>query len=562
MKNVRMGFGEDVTLHLSMETFISDSTHPSAVHASLGFLLAVAVEELFPDRVLYIEHSFVGGYYCHFGVGDPVTADDLQALTRRLDTYCRCETPLELIEVKADDLRMRYKTSGRNDKLEILQRLGSKVVPAARFRHYLDYRFEPMIADLSRLRHFSLDPYDHGFLLRFPSLLPPYTVPPLTDSPKLYQVIQQREEWGRALRVSNLRQLNERLEEEQGRELVWVAEGLHEKTIALIADGLCANHPGLPGGLAVGATTSPWTARPDLPETASPVGYGQRARRGLGYARPEQPGPNVKRVIFISGPSSSGKTTFAKRLAIQLKVNLFDTLAVSMDDYFHDHADMTPLPDSLSGRMDFESLSAMDVPRLVGDIQALLAGQSIPRRRFSFKKGRGEDTDEMLRLGPDTFLIVEGIHGLNPVFPRELGADTVQRIYVSAITQLNMDNEHRVSSSDNRLLRRLVRDAQFRGYSAEETLLHWPEVRLGEEQHIFTHQEQADFMFNSSLVYELAVLRPSAKEVLQAVPATSPAYPEARRLLTFLSFVATIDEGAVPGNSILREFLGGSAFEY
>ncbi len=513
LKNVRLMFCEDVTFHLSMETLINDSTHPSAVHASLGFLLAAAVEELFPDRALYIEHSFVGGYYCHFGVGDPATADDLQVLTRCLDTYCRSETPLELIEVKADDLRMRYKTSGRNDKLEILQRLGSKVVPAARFRHYLDYHFEPMTADLSRLRHFSIDPYDHGFLLRFPSLLPPYTVPLLKDSPKLYQVIQQREKWGRALRVNNLCQLNERLEGEQGRELVWVAEGLHEKTIALIADGLCANHP-------------------------------------------------ARRVIFVSGPSSSGKTTFTKRLAIQLKVNLFDALAVFMDDYFRDHADMTPLPDSLSCKMDFESLSAMDAPRLVGDIQTLLAGQSIPRRRFFFKEGRGEDTDEMLRLGPETFLIEEGIHGLNPVFPRELGADAVQRIYVSAITQLNVDNEHRVSSSDNRLLRRLVRDAQFRGYSSEETLLRWPEVRLGEEQHIFTHQEQADVMFNSSLVYELAVLRPPAEEVLQAVPETSPAYPEARRLLTFLSFVATINEGAVPDNSILREFLGGSAFEY
>jgi len=192
----------------------------------------------------------------------------------------------------------------------------------------------------------------------------------------------------------------------------------------------------------------------------------------------------------------------------------------------------------------------------------LLAGRSIPRRRFLFKEGRGKDIDETLRLGPDTFLIVEGIHGLNPVFPRELGPDAVQRIYVSAITQLNVDNEHRVSSSDNRLLRRLVRDAQFRGYSAEETLLHWPEVRLGEERHIFTYQEQADFMFNSSLVYELAVLRPPAEKGLRAVPETSPAYPEALRLLTFLSFIATIDEEAVPDNSILREFLGGSAFKY
>ncbi len=500
----------DVILFLLMETPLNNSHHPSAVHASLGFLLAAAVEELFPGRILFIEHSFVGGYYCHFGADDPATADNLEALTRRMDDYRRGEMPLELIEVNRDDLQARFRARDRDDKLEILNRLGSEVVPAARFRHYLDYRFEPMTADMNRLRYFSIDPYDHGFLLRFPSLLPPYTVPPLKDSPKLYQVIQQREEWGRALRVNNLCQLNECLEGERCRELVRMAEGLHEKTIARIADGLTAAHPD-------------------------------------------------RRVVFVSGPSSSGKTTFAKRVAIQLKVNLFDTLAVSMDDYFLDHEDITSLPD---GTLDYESLKAVDVPRLIGDIQALLGGRAIPRRRFIFKESRGCQTDETLRLGTDTFLIVEGIHGLNPVFPRALGADAIQRIYVSAITQLNVDNEHRVSSSDNRLLRRLVRDAQFRGYSAEETLLHWPSVRLGEEQYIFTHQEEADFMFNSSLVYELAVLRPPAVEVLKAVPETSAAYPEARRLLTFLSFVATIDEGIVPDNSILREFLGGSAFEY
>jgi len=493
-----------------MEALPNNSRHPSAVHASLGFLLAAAVEELFPGRALFIEHSFVGGYYCHFGASDPATTGDLQALSRCMEGYCRGDASLELTEVKRGELQERFQERDRGDKLEILDRLGREAVPAARFRHYLDYRFEPMTTDLSRLQHFSIDPYDHGFLLRFPSLLPPYTVPPLKDSPKLYQVIQQREEWGRALRVNNLCQLNAHLEGEQGRELLWVAEGLHEKTIARIADGLSSAHPD-------------------------------------------------RRVIFISGPSSSGKTTFAKRLTIQLKVNLLDTLALSMDDYFLDHQDMTLQPD---GCLDFESLEAVDIPRLVGDIQTLLAGKAIPRRQFLFKEGYGKDTDETLRLEPDTFLIVEGIHGLNPVFPRELGADATQRIYVSALTQLNVDNEHRVSSSDNRLLRRLVRDTQFRGYNAEEILLRWPEVRLGEERHVFTYQEEADFMFNSALVYELAVLRSRAEEALKAVPAVSPACPEARRLLTFLSFVTTVDEDTVPQTSILREFLGGSAFEY
>lgn len=502
-----------------MPQIVNAKSHPSAVHTSLGFLLAAAAEELFPRRTLYIEHSFIGGYYCHFGASDSASPQDLQALTRCIQGYCHGHTPLDLIEVKREELQGRFQARGRDDKLEILHRLGSDIVPASRFRHYLDYRFEPMTADMSRLQHFSIDPYDHGFLLRFPSLLPPYSIPPMKDSPKLYKVIQQREEWGRALGINNLCQLDQHLEGGQGRELVWVAEGLHEKTIARIADGLSTAHSGLPA-----------------PDTHI-----------------------SRRVIFVSGPSSAGKTTFAKRLAVQLKVNLFDTLAISMDDYFRDHKDLSPQPD---GTLDYESLEAVDVPRLVGDIQVLLEGKAIPRRRFLFREGLGSQTDETMRLGPDTFLVVEGIHGLNPVFPHELGADAIQRIYVSAITQLNVDNEHRVSSSDSRLIRRLVRDAQYRGYSAEETILHWPQVRLGEEQHVFTYQEEADFMFNSALIYELAVLRARAEEVLQAVPAASPSYPEARRLLTFLSFVAPLDEATVPHTSIVREFLGGSAFEY
>ncbi|MCH7859195.1 MAG: nucleoside kinase [Candidatus Marinimicrobia bacterium] len=486
------------------------SHHPSAVHASLGFLLAAAVEALFPERDFYIEHSFIGGYYCHFGADKPVTAGELQRLTGQISAYVAGDTPLELIELDRFTLQKRFEEQHRGDKLEILQRLGGTVVPATRFGHYLDYRFEPMTADLSRLQNFSLDLYDRGFVLRFPSPLPPYEVPPFTDSPKLYQVIQQRERWGRVLHVKNLGQLNDRLQAGQSQELIWVAEALHEKTLARIADDICEHLPS-------------------------------------------------KRVVFVSGPSSSGKTTTTKRLAIQLKVNGYSTLALSMDHYFVDQTVMPPEPD---GTLDFEALSAVDIPGLISAIQALLKGESIPRRQFSFRRGQGRDTDERLRLQPGAVLIVEGIHGLNPIFPRELGAESIQRLYVSAITQLNVDNQHRISSSDSRLIRRLVRDAQFRGYSAEETLLRWPAVRRGEERHIFAYQEQADHMFNSALVYELGALRGRAVKVLKAVPSTSETYAEARRLLTFLSFVTGIDEDPIPRTSILREFLGGSAFEY
>ncbi len=483
--------------------------HPSALHSSLGFLLAAAVDEIFPGREFYIEHSFLGGYFCHFGAANRTDGADLVALTETLRRYTADATPLELLELDRQELQDRFSARGRKDKLEILRRLEGDRIPAARFGSYLDYRLEPMITDLTRLGKFGLDPYDHGIVLRFPGLLPPYEVPPFRDSPKLYQIIQQRQKWGRALHINNLRQLNLLLDRSDFRETLMVAEGLHEKTVAEIADAIAA--------------------------------------------RPDQ------RVIFVSGPSASGKTTFTKRLAIQLKVLGFDTLVISMDNYFRDRSDLTLGPD---GVHDFESLEGVDATRMIRDLTALLDGTQVARRSYSFREGRGANTGGFLQISPTAFLLVEGIHGLNPLFTEELGRHNLQRIYVSAITQLNIDNEHRVSSSDSRLLRRMVRDRQFRGYNAEETILRWPTVRMGEERHIFAYQEAADLMFNSSLVYELAALREPAEMALREVPADSPAGDEAGRLLTFLSFVHPIDADAVPRNSILREFLGGSAFDY
>ncbi|MCH7574303.1 MAG: nucleoside kinase [Candidatus Marinimicrobia bacterium] len=483
--------------------------NPSALHASLGFLLAAAAERVFPDREFFIEHSFLSGYYCHFGVDAPLSGDDVALLAETLGSFMDGKAQLELLDLPRGELQAIFEHKRRTDKLEILRRLGLDPIPAARFETYCDYRFEPMVTDMQRLANFKLTPYDHGFVLRFPSLLPPFEVPPFRDSPKLYQSIRQRHDWGRSLRITNLRQMNKVLEGENFREMVLVAEGLHEKTVAEIADAISA-HP-------------------------------------------------QSRAIFVSGPSSSGKTTFAKRLAIQLKVNGLETVSLSMDDYFFDQADMAPEPD---GSLNFEGLDVLDVERLIATVKSLLAGEESPVRRYSFKKGKGAQTDQTISLPAGAYLIVEGIHGLNPVFSTQLGDDQLQRVYVSAITQLSIDNEHRISSSDNRLLRRMVRDQQFRGYDAEDTLLRWPSVRLGEEQHVFRYQEAADFMFNSALIYELAALRPMAEIVLRGVPEESPAYPEASRLATLLSFTQPMDLDPVPRNSILREFLGGSAFRY
>ncbi|MFC1746978.1 uridine kinase [Candidatus Neomarinimicrobiota bacterium] len=485
------------------------AVHPSATHASLGFLLAAAIEEEIPGQAFFIEYSFIGGYYCHLGAMCPSTADFLERITERVVAYVHGNDRLEFLHVDRSVLQRRFQEQGRDDKLEILIRLNRDPVPAARFRNYMDYRFEPMTEDMRLLRNFSLDPYDQGFVLRFPSMLPPYEMAPMHDSPKLFHIIQQRSEWGRALGVMNLRQLNRIVDTNQFRELILVAEGLHEKNIARIADKICA--------------------QPD------------------------------RRVIFVSGPSSSGKTTFSKRLPIQLKVNGYATLSLSMDDYFVDKRDMTPQAD---GTLDFEDITALNVNLLSSHVQTLLQGKSVSNRLYSFKKGKGSFSEEQVSLPKEAFLIIEGLHGLNPVFMDALGRNTIQRIYISAITQLNVDNEHRISSSDNRLIRRLVRDAQFRNYHAEETLQIWPSVRRGEEKHIFAYQEDADFMFNSALIYELSALRPKAEEVLATVPTTSEAYEEAIRLLTFLSFIAPVNLKSIPRTSIIREFLGGSLFHY
>ncbi|MFQ6673974.1 MAG: uridine kinase, partial [Fidelibacterota bacterium] len=292
-------------------------------------------------------------------------------------------------------------------------------------------------------------------------------------------------------------------------EMIWVAEGLHEKKISQIADRLCQEFP-------------------------------------------------RKRVIFIAGPSASGKTTFSRRLGIQLKVNGLSTWPVSMDNYYLDH---DRIPEGQAGPGDFESVSALDVHLLCDHADRLMDGKPIPERKFDFARGEGHETGNLIVVPQNTFIIFEGIHGLNPLFTRRIGQERLQRIYVSAITQLNVDNEHRVSTSDNRLLRRLVRDEKFRGYSCEETLSRWPSVRLGEDRNIFPYQEDADFMFNSSLAYEIPVLANQAVPLLEEIPENHGEYVTAKRLLTFLSFFAKIRVDPIPGTSILRDFMGGSALE-
>lgn len=475
--------------------------------ATLAFLLSAAANELFPERILSIEHSLSDGYYCHFEKKGKISSEDVGRLYEKIADYLQGEEKIRLEKLPKSQLTAHFISQKRKDKVAILNRWNVDLVPVVRFGKYFDYQIEPITTKKSVLQHFELRPYDVGFILRFLGDTFPERVETFRDAPKLYQIIKEHEAWGDILGVSNIGELNTLIESDEIVEMIWVAEGLHEKKISQIADQLCREFP-------------------------------------------------EKRVVTIAGPSSSGKTTFSRRLGIQLKVNGFSTRPISMDDYYLDY---NKIPADDSGKKDIEKISALDIKLLRDNVMFLLDGKDVPERKFNFKNRKGYFTGKTITIPDNTFLLFEGIHGLNPVFAKSLTQKSMQRIYISAITQLNVDNEHRVSTSDNRLLRRLVRDHQFRGYPAEVTLAQWDDVRKGEEENIFPFQEDADFMFNSSLVYEIPVLADKVIPLLNKVGKKNPNFPDAQRLLTFLSFFNTIPPEHIPETSILREFFGGSA---
>ncbi len=456
-----------------------------------------------------IEHSFGDGYFSHRDNWTEITDTEICALEKLMRSWLTDDTPLYTSTLPRREILARFKKAGLHNKPGILQKWKVDPVPTVQVGTHFDYRIEPMSTNKTELQLFELKKYDRGLLLRFPTLFHPDKILPQPDRPKLFSIIEEYENWGSIMQTESIPQLN-RYIKDGIKKLVWIAEGLHEKKIIKIADKLTTGFP-------------------------------------------------VKRVIAIAGPSSSGKTTFAKRLSIQLHVNGYTTTEISMDDYF---LDRDKIPVGPSGKQDFESIDVVDVELLHERIGCLLKGEIIPQRRYDFSSGIGLDTQEKLQLGEREFILVEGIHALNPRLTGRIDGGNVQKIYVSAMTQLNVDADHRVSTSDNRLLRRIVRDHKFRGYSPEDTLKRWQSVRLGEERNIFPFQEEADYMFNSALVYEFSVLSKICLPLLKSISPTSEVYEEARRLETLASFFEPLAGKTVPGISILREFIGNSEFSY
>jgi len=483
----------------------------SEKHITLTFFLSGAFKKVFPDKLLVIEHSFGNSFYCHDVNFEPLSVDELDKLEKLMLEWINNDKPIAFENwPKTKFIEKLYRYNSQS-KLAIANKWKGKNIPVAKFNNvYWDYIIDPLTKDKSALIKFELKKYKDGFLLRFATELHPNEVQPFRNQPKLFAAMEEHQKWSEILGISTIGDLNNAIDNGDIKELIWVAEGLHEKKISAIADGIVAGFP-------------------------------------------------KHKIITIAGPSSAGKTTFSKRLKIQLRVNGYHSHTISTDDYF---IDRSLLPIDNEGKKDFESIDSLDVNLLGNRINSLVDGKSIPERQFDFELGIGKDTNQTIELGDWDFVIIEGIHGLNPKLTSLMGKDRVEKLYVSAITQMNIDANHRISTSDNRLLRRLVRDNKFRSYTPKQTLERWPSVRLGEEKNIFPYSEEANFIFNSSLVYEFPVLSKYVQPLLKNISGNNSVQQLAQRLDLFLSFFDKFDEKYVPGISLLREYIGGSDFKY
>ena len=474
---------------------------------SLTFLLVAAAHDLFPDAQLFVDHSLTfGGFHCEVRGRDPLTPQEVARLEQRMRELVAEDAPISKRRVPLQEAIAVFRARGQDDKVRLLRYRSRDYVTLYRLHDLEDYFHGYMVPSTGCLRYFAVQHYGDGFILRFPRREQPTQLQPAAEYPKLIAVFREYGRWLRVLDIGDVGALNDALVDGRAGEVALVSEALHERRLAEIAAEIAKR-------------------RDDL------------------------------RLVLIAGPSASGKTTFSKRLAVQLLANGVRPLAVELDNYFVDR-DKTPL--DARGAFDFENLHAVDLDLLNTQLVRLFAGDEVCLPRYNFKSGRREQGDS-LRLSKDQVILLEGIHGLNPQLVPSLPEESTFRIYVSALTQLNLDHYDRVPTTDTRLIRRIVRDARERGYLAVDTLRRWESVRDGEKRWIFPYQEHADVMFNSALVYELSALKPLAEPLLYQIERDAPEYVEARRLLAFLRWFLPYSADLVPANSILREFLGSSS---
>jgi uridine kinase len=489
---------------------LSDTDGARIYRRSLTFLLVTAAAEVFPDAEIFVEHSATtaGAYFCEIRGRAPFTQAELQKIEARMREIVERDEPFVKTQVPVQEAMALFRDRGEDDKVRLLAHRQKFMLVLYSLRGYQDYFQGYMVPSTGYLRTFALHAFPPGFMLQFPHQSRPAELSPITPYPKLFEVFEEAGHWLERLGIRSVGALNDAIAAGRLPEISLVAEALHESRLARIAADIAA----------------------------------ERER--------------VK-IVLVAGPSASGKTTFSKRLAIQLLAHGLRPFPLALDDYFVDR-ERTPRDEH--GQLDYETIRALDLELFNGNLRDLIAGRTAPLPHYNFISGRSEP-GPAITLGPDHIVIVEGIHGLNPELVAGLPPERVYRVYASALTQLNLDRHNRVSTTDSRLIRRIVRDAATRGYNATDTLRRWESVKQGEKQHIFPFQENSDAIFNSALVHEIAVLRPLAEPLLLQVRPDTPEFLEANRLLSFLQWFRPAPPDHIPSNSILREFIGGSILE-
>lgn len=475
---------------------------------SLYFILMKAAYDLFPERRVVISHAVSKGLFCEIKDHRELEPSEVERIEARMHEIVDLAIPFKKREIPIRDAEDIFEASGRMDRYHAIEHRNKELVTIYNCGGLDDYFYGYMAPDTSYIKVFALKYHRGGLIVLFPDKSAWNVLPEYVEQEKLFNIYLEFKKWGRILEVENVGALNDLIKAGRSTELIRISEALHEKKLASIAD-MIANSP------------------------------------------------EKKRIVLISGPSSSGKTTFAQRLSIQLRVNGLKPVTIGLDDYFVNR-DRTPRDET--GEYDFEALEAIDLKLFNRHLQDLIQGLEVELPIFNFQTGSREPVGRKMQISDENILVIEGIHGLNERLTSEIPRGKKFKIYVSALTSMNIDDHNRIPTTDNRIIRRIVRDNQFRGHDAASTIRRWPSVRRGEEKNIFPFQESADVMFNSSLMVELSILKNYALPLLEAIDNTVPEYSEARRLVEFLSYFVGVDNKDVPANSIIREFIGGSCF--
>lgn len=477
---------------------------------SLYFLLYKVVNELYPEATLKILHSIAGGKYCEIdNLSAPLSQQHVSAIKEKMQEYIHADLPYRRIELPTNQALEEYQRHGLTEKANLFKYRKRIYTSIYGLGDTINYYYGFLIPSTGYITIFNVELYEKGLLLKLPSQSYPDSLSATYHLPKLFAIYQEYKKWALQLGVPYVTEMNDKVFSGEVGDIIKITEAYHEKKFAQIADEIFDH-------------------------------------------------PDVK-MILISGPSSSGKTTTCKRLSIQLAILGYDPVQISVDDFFVERVNT---PKDEKGEYDFESIDAIDLELFNSTLLQLMDENEVQLPTFDFVKGSKIWNGKRAKMKPKSILIIEGIHCLNPKLTEKVSDDLKYKVFVSALTSISIDSQNPIPTTDNRLIRRMIRDYQYRGYSALDTLRRWHSVRNGENKNIFPYQENADVMFNTALIYELGILKPYALPILREVPETEPEYAEARRLLKFLSYFKTISTNVIPGTSILREFVGGSQFHY